>query len=48
MNNKTTYYQKNKEKLLNRVKECYKNKKERLRETEQEINTENYLMKQKA
>ena len=48
MNNKTTYYQKNKEKLLNRMKKYYKNNKERLRETEQEINTENYLMKQKA
>ena len=30
MNNKTTYYQKSKEKLLNRAKQYYGNNKERL------------------
>ena len=32
MSDETTYYQKNKEKLLNRSKEYYENNKERLRE----------------
>ena len=32
MNNKTTCYQRNREKLLNRAKEYYENNKERLRE----------------
>ena len=32
MSDKTTYYQKNKGKLLNRAKEYYENNKERLRE----------------
>ena len=32
INNKTTYYQKNKEKLLNGAKEYYENNKEKLRE----------------
>ena len=32
MNDKTTYYQKNKEKLINRAKEYYENDKEKLRE----------------
>ena len=32
MGDKTTYYQKNKEKILNRAKEYYKNNKEILRE----------------
>ena len=28
----TTYYQRNKEKILNKAKDCYKNNNERLRE----------------
>ena len=28
MNNKTTYYQRNKETILNKAKKCYKNNKE--------------------
>ena len=44
-----TYYQRNKEVILNRAKDYYENNKELLREREREreqkINTENYLKK---
>ena len=33
MSDMTTYYQRNREKILNRAKEYYKNNKERLRES---------------
>ena len=41
----TTYYQRNREMILNRAKDYYENIKELLREREkgQKINTENYL-----
>ena len=39
----TTYYQRNREVILNRAKDYYENIKELLREREQKINTENYL-----
>ena len=39
----TTYYQRNREIMLNRAKDYYENDKERLRE--QEINIETYLKK---
>ena len=42
----TTYYQRNREVILNRAKDYYENNKELLREREK-INTENYLKKQK-
>ena len=48
MGDKTTYYQKNKEKLLNWAKEFYENNKERLREQVERISRENYLMKKKS
>ena len=48
MSDKTTYYQKNKEKLLNWAKEFYENNKERLREQVERISRENYLMKKKS
>ena len=32
MNNKTTYYQRNKEIILNKAKKCYENNKEILRQ----------------
>ena len=38
------YYQKNKEVILNRAKDCYENNKERLR-WKQEINIETYRKK---
>ena len=38
-----TYYQKNRDVILNRAKDYYKNDKEKLRE--KEINTETYLKK---
>ena len=41
----TTHYQRNREVILNRVKNYYDNNKEFLREKEQKINTENYLKK---
>ena len=46
----TTYYQRNKESILNRAKEYYKDDIERLREREgeQKINIENYLKKKKS
>ena len=45
----TTYYQRNREVILNRAKDYYENNKELLREREREqkINTENYLKKKK-
>ena len=49
----TTYYQKNREVILNRAKGYYENNKkllrerEREREREQKINIENYLKKKK-
>ena len=43
----TTYYQRNREVILNRGKYYYENNKELLREREQKINTENYLKKKK-
>ena len=43
----TTYYQRNKEAILNRAKDYSKNNKEVLREREQKINLENYLKKKK-
>ena len=42
---KTTYYQRNREVILNRAKDYYKNNKKLLREREQKINIENYLKK---
>ena len=48
----TTYYQRNREVILNRAKDYYENNKELLREKEREreqkINTENYLKKKKV
>ena len=38
----TTYYQRNRDVILNRAKDYYENDKERLK-SKQEINTENYL-----
>ena len=43
----TTYYQRNREVILNRAKDYYENKKELLREREQKINTKNYLNRKK-
>ena len=43
----TTYYQRNREAILNRTKDYYENNKELLREREQIINTENYPRKKK-
>ena len=43
----TTYYQRNKEVILNRAKDYYENNKKLLKEREQEINIENYLKKKK-
>ena len=45
--NGTTYYQRNREVILNGAKDYYKNNKELLREREQKINIENYLKKKK-
>ena len=42
--NETTYFQRNREVILNRSKDYYEKKKELLRETAK-INTENYLTK---
>ena len=39
----TTYYQRNREMILNRAKDYYENDNER----EQKINTENYLKRKK-
>ena len=43
----TTYYQRNREVILNREKDYYENNKELLREREQKINAENYLKRKK-
>ena len=43
----TTYYQRNREVILNRAKDYYGNNKELLREREQKIITENYLNRKK-
>ena len=43
----TTYYQGNREVILNRTKDYYENNKGLLREREQKINTENYLKRKK-
>ena len=43
----TTYYERNREVILNRAKDYYENNKELLREREQKINTENYLKRKK-
>ena len=43
----TTYYQINREVILNREKDYYEKNKELLREREQKINTESYLKKKK-
>ena len=43
----TTYYQRNREVILNRAKDYYENNKELLREREQKINTENHLRRKK-
>ena len=43
----TTYYQRNREVILNRAKDYYENNKKLLREREQKINTENYLTRKK-
>ena len=45
--NETTYYQRNREVILNRAKDYYENSKKLLRERVQKINTENYLKKKK-
>ena len=43
----TTYYQRNREVILNRAKYYYENNKELFREREQKINTENYLKRKR-
>ena len=43
----TTYYQRNREVILNREKDYYENNNELLREREQKIDTENELKKKK-
>ena len=43
----TTYYQRNREVILNRAKYYYENNKELSREREQKVNIENYLKKKK-
>ena len=43
----TTYYQINREVILNRAKDYYENNKKLLTEREQKINTENYLKRKK-
>ena len=47
---KATYYQRKREVILNRAKDYYENNKEvlRERESEQKINIENYLKKEKV
>ena len=45
-NTNLTYYQRNRDVILNRSKDYYENNKERLK-NRQEINTETYLKKQK-
>ena len=43
-----TYYQRNREVILNRARDYYENNKELLIEGEQKINIENYLNKKKT
>ena len=43
----TTYYQRNREVILNKTKDYYENNKELLRERAREINIENYLKNKK-
>ena len=43
----TTYYQRNREVVLNRAKDYYEINKEILREREQKIYAENYLKRKK-
>ena len=45
-NTNLTYYQKNRDVIINRAKDYYKNDKERLKEQER-INTKTYLKKKK-
>ena len=45
--NETTYYQRNREVIVNKAKDYYENNKELLRERVQKINTENYLKRKK-
>ena len=45
-NTNLTYYQKNRDVMINRAKDYYKNDKERLKEQER-INTKTYLKKKK-
>ena len=45
-NTNLTYYQKNRDVIINRAKDYYKNEKERLKEQER-INTKTYLKKKK-
>ena len=44
---KLTYYQRDRDMILNRAKDYYENDKERFRGGEQEISTETYLKKKK-
>ena len=44
---RATYYERNRDLILNRAKDCFENNKELLREREQKINLENYLKKKK-
>ena len=43
----TTYYEKNREVILNRAKDYYENNKELFTERDQKINIENYLKRKK-
>ena len=43
----TTYYQRNREVILNRAKDYYENNKELFRDREQKVNTENSLKRKK-
>ena len=43
----TTYYEKNREVILNRAKYYYENNKELFTERDQKINIENYLKRNK-
>ena len=43
----TTYYERNREVVLNIAKDYYENNKELLTEREQKINTENYLKRKR-
>ena len=43
----TTYFERNRDVILNRAKDYYENNKELLREREQKVNIENYQKKKK-